>query len=108
MLLQRLFSTFASGWPGISLLLLRLVSGAALIHYESADLLEAPQFVPIVPQIIRAGAGILLLVGLWTPVTGAVVAIVSPCGRFEGDIRPPAAKGQGELLIASLPRRITG
>ena len=76
MLLQRLFSTFASGWPGIGLLLLRLVSGAALIHYESADLLEAPQFVPIVPQIIRAGAGILLLVGLWTPVTGAVVAIV--------------------------------
>ncbi len=74
--MQRLFSTFANGWPGKGLLLLRLVTGAALIHYESAHLLAAPQFVPIIPQIIGAGAGILLLVGLWTPVAGAVVAIV--------------------------------
>jgi len=67
---------FANGWPGTGLLLLRLVTGAALIHYDSANLRDAAQFVPIISQIIGAGAGILLLVGLWTPVAGAMVAIV--------------------------------
>lgn len=28
-----------------------------------------------VPQLLGAGAGILLLVGLWTPVVGALVAV---------------------------------
>ena len=31
---------------------------------------------PITPHIIGAGAGILLLVGLWTPVGGVLVTIV--------------------------------
>jgi putative oxidoreductase len=73
--LQRLFSSFANGWPGHGLLLLRMLTGFALIHYGIVDLREAHQFASIAPQIIAAGAGILLLVGLWTPVTGAVVAL---------------------------------
>jgi putative oxidoreductase len=73
--LQRLFSTFAYGWPGIGLLLLRMLAGIALIHYGIVDLREAPRFASIAPPIIAAAAGILLLVGLWTPVTGALVAI---------------------------------
>jgi uncharacterized membrane protein YphA (DoxX/SURF4 family) len=74
--LQRLFSMFANGWPGTGLLLLRLLTGAALIHYGILGLSEAPQFASIAPQVMGAGAGILLLVGLWTPVAGALVAIV--------------------------------
>jgi putative oxidoreductase len=73
--LQRLFSSFAHGWPGNGLLLLRMLTGFALIHYGIVDLREAHQFACIAPQVIAAGAGILLLVGLWTPVTGALVAI---------------------------------
>jgi putative oxidoreductase len=73
--LQRLFSTFAHGWPGIGLLLLRMLAGIALIHYVIVDLREAHQFASMAPQIIAAGAGVLLLVGLWTPVSGALVAI---------------------------------
>jgi putative oxidoreductase len=73
--LQRLFSNFAHGWPGNGLLLLRILSGVALIHYGIVDLREAHQFVSIAPQMVAAGAGVLLLVGLWTPVTGALVAI---------------------------------
>ena len=73
--MQRLFSSFANGWPGHGLLLLRMLTGFALIHYGIVDLREAHQFASIAPQIIAAGAGILLLVGLWTPVTGALVAI---------------------------------
>jgi putative oxidoreductase len=74
--LQRLFSTFADGWPGIGLLLLRLLTSVALIHFGVANLREASPLVPLVLQIIGVGAGILLLVGLWTPVAGALVAIV--------------------------------
>ena len=73
--MQRLFSSFANGWPGRGLLLLRMLTGFALIHYGIADLREAHQFVSLVPQIVAAGAGILLLVGLWTPITGALVTI---------------------------------
>ena len=73
--MQRLFSTFAHGWPGNGLLLLRMLTGFALIHYGIVDLREAHEFASIAPPIIAAGAGIFLLVGLWTPVTGALVAI---------------------------------
>jgi uncharacterized membrane protein YphA (DoxX/SURF4 family) len=74
--LQRLFSTFANGWPGIGLLLLRLLTAVALIHIGIANVLEGPSFTIVVLQIIGAGAGILLLIGLWTPVAGALAAIV--------------------------------
>jgi putative oxidoreductase len=74
--LQRLFSMFADGWPGKGLLLQRVVTTAALIQYGIADLGKAHQFSLIAPQIIGACAGILLLVGLWTPVMGTAIAIV--------------------------------
>jgi uncharacterized membrane protein YphA (DoxX/SURF4 family) len=74
--LQRLFSTFASGWPGVGLLLLRVLTGAALIYFGIANLLEEPPLVTAVLQIIGAVAGILLLIGLWTPVAGTLAAIV--------------------------------
>ena len=72
--LQRLFSTFASGWPGAGLLLLRLVTGASLFYCALTQWKVTPQLLSIVPQLIAAGAGIFLLAGLWTPVAGAVVA----------------------------------
>ena len=74
--LQRLFSTFADGWPGGGLLLQRLLTGAILLYCGITHLGKASQFVPITPHVIGAGAGILLLVGLWTPVGGALVTIV--------------------------------
>jgi putative oxidoreductase len=73
--LQRLFSTFADGWPGLGLLLQRLLTGT-ILHCGITHLGKASQFVPITPHTIEAGAGILLLVGLWTPVGGALVTIV--------------------------------
>jgi uncharacterized membrane protein YphA (DoxX/SURF4 family) len=76
-LLQRLFSTFANSWPGLGLLLLRVLTCIALIRYGIVSVLEAPPLTIIVLQIIGAGAGILLLLGLWTPVAGALVAIVN-------------------------------
>jgi uncharacterized membrane protein YphA (DoxX/SURF4 family) len=74
--LQRLFSTFASGWPGAGLLLLRLLTAVALVHFGITNLLEAPPLMTAVLQIIGAVAGIFLLIGLWTPVAGTLAAIV--------------------------------
>lgn len=75
--LQRLFSTFADGWPGIGLFLQRLLTATALMYCGVAQFRATSQFasnVSNVPQMIAAAAGILLLVGLWTPIVGAVVA----------------------------------
>ena len=74
--MQRLFSTFANGWPGAGLLLLRLLTAVVLIHFGIASVLEAAPMAITVLQIIGAGAGILLLIGLWTPVAGTLAAVV--------------------------------
>ena len=70
--MQRLFSTFADGWPGAGILLLRLLTGGALIYFGIADLGEQHPLAFLAPQMIGAIAGILLLAGLWTPVAGAI------------------------------------
>ena len=74
--MQRLFSGFADGLPGTGLLLLRLLTSLALIHFGIAGVLASPPLTTVVLQIIGIGAGILLLVGLWTPVAGTLAAIV--------------------------------
>lgn len=73
--MQRLFSTFADGWPGAGLLLQRLVTGAALMYLGVEQLRGGAALPSIVPQLLGAAAGVLLLVGLWTPVVGALVAV---------------------------------
>ena len=72
--MQRLFSTFANGLPGLGLMLQRLVTAAILVYGAVAHLNATPQITSLGPQLIDAGMGILLLVGLWTPVVGAMVA----------------------------------
>lgn len=74
--MQRLFSSFADGWPGVGLLLLRLLTAAALIYFGIASVLTSPPVTTVVLQMIGIGAGILLLIGLWTPAAGALAAIV--------------------------------
>jgi putative oxidoreductase len=75
--LQRLFSTFPNGWPGLGLLLLRLCVGIALIHPGISSLFGAPGTpTTIARDLIRAAGGVFLLAGLWTPVAGVLVALV--------------------------------
>jgi putative oxidoreductase len=72
--LRRLYSTFAPGWPGVGLLLLRLVAATtAIVH----DVVKLEQGLPIGGAILKGlciVAGILLLAGLWTPIAGSLVA----------------------------------
>ena len=74
--MQRLFSTFANGWPGIGLLLQRLLIAAALLHFGMSHLNGTSDLASIVLSLIGAAAGILLLIGLWTPVVGSLIAAV--------------------------------
>jgi len=86
--LQRLFSTFASGFPGIGLFLQRLITAVALGCSVFARFHAMPQSVSVALPLIDGGAALLLLVGLWTPVAGAVIAccelwiVVSEHGEF--------------------------
>jgi putative oxidoreductase len=73
--LQRLFSTFASGWPGIGLLLQRILTAILLIRF-AINQVPGPISAWMIVQLISAGAGTLLLVGLWTPVVATLIAVM--------------------------------
>jgi putative oxidoreductase len=75
--LRRLFSTFAPGWPGVGLLLMRLVAGASLVIHGFARLQTEPSVPFIVLAVSAIGVGILLLAGLWTPIAGMLVAALA-------------------------------
>jgi putative oxidoreductase len=73
--LQRLFSTFANGWPGVGLVLQRILTAIILVRFGVIQLTDASVSTSAgLPQIVGACAGILLLVGLWTPVVGTLIA----------------------------------
>jgi putative oxidoreductase len=69
--LQRLYSTFARGWPGVGLLCLRLVGAAGAFHYVLASGKLS------LKNVVECAAGLLLCAGLWTPVAGAVLAALA-------------------------------
>jgi putative oxidoreductase len=68
---QRLFSTFAGGLPGVGLLILRVAVAVPLL---SAGLKTAASASPVTLELAAAGAALFLLAGLWTPLAGAVIA----------------------------------
>jgi hypothetical protein len=72
--LRRLFSTFARGWPGWGLLLLRLVAGLALITQGFTG--RTGPIEPVIRATLAVITGILLIVGLWTPVSGSLAALL--------------------------------
>jgi putative oxidoreductase len=73
---RRLYSTFASGWPGMGLLLMRLVIGCVLVLRASSRLWGDPPPNITITAAILLVAGFLLILGLWTPVAGASVAVI--------------------------------
>jgi putative oxidoreductase len=81
-IVQRLFSTFADGWPGGGLLAQRLLTGGALVYCGVACATANPICAAIVPETIAAVAGVLLIAGLWTPIAGAVIAVLEASVAF--------------------------
>ena len=73
--MQRLFSTFADGWPGVGLLLQRILTAILLMRFGIIQLTGTSFSSSMVPPLVCASAGTLLLVGLWTPIVGALIAV---------------------------------
>ena len=73
---RRLYSTFAGGWPGTGLLLLRLVIGSALVVRAASKLWIDPPLNVTILAVLSIAAGILLILGLWTPIVGSSVALI--------------------------------
>ena len=88
---------FPNGWPGRGLLLLRVVVVVILIHDGVAALIGVPQRESIVLQVIAAIAGVFLLVGLWSPIAGAIVALSETWIAIAGTDDP-----RGTILMATL------
>jgi len=74
---RRLFSNFADGAPGLGLLLLRLAAGISLVAQGVLALRGAPQLGPALLHVVTIGVGLLLLVGLWTPIAGTMLTILA-------------------------------
>lgn len=72
--MRRLFSTFADRLPNHGLLLLRVIVGSALIA-RSLERVNDTSLRTIAPHAVSAGVGLFLLIGLWTSVAGAILAI---------------------------------
>ena len=74
--MQRLFSNFASGWPGVGLLLQRMLTAILLIRFGLMELSGTSNSSAMITQIIAAFAGVLLLIGLWTPIVGTLIVVI--------------------------------
>ena len=74
--MQRLFTTFADGWPGFGLLFQRMVTGIVLLHQGISLFKETSTAATIAPQAIESVLAIFIIIGLWTPVAGALIATV--------------------------------
>lgn len=86
--MQRLFSTFPNGLPGAGLLLQRLITGGVLIEHAIAQFNRPFAHPGILPDLIAATASGLLIIGLWTPVAGSVVAMIEFLSLFFRDGDP--------------------
>ena len=77
MKLQRLFSVFPGGWPGVGLLLLRASVGAIATAQGWADLAGVSDSTGVVLSIglLLAVGGISMLAGFLTPIGGALVEL---------------------------------
>ena len=85
--LQKLFSAFPAGWPGVGLLLLRMLVGVTLIaqivtQVRSSELSASGWLLAV---LILLGAGCLLL-GFVTPVTTVLIGLVSVTLAFDVNI----------------------
>ena len=75
--MRRLFSTFAQGWPGAGLLILRLVACSAVFVCRLRGLDTAQPIAAAILNLAAMIAAALLSVGLWTPVSGCGLAAIT-------------------------------
>ena len=77
---------------------MRAAAGGALLVCAGAVLVRAPQLFPAVQALGAGGIGVLLLLGLWTPVAGALAALAALWAAY----MEPSAHGGFYVLLATL------
>ena len=81
--MQRLFSTFPEGWPGAGLLLVRAVAAIPVVLQGIDGLLTPPLQTGGITlgtlEVAAACFAVPLLLGLWTPVSGVLMAVAELC-----------------------------
>ena len=95
-----MFSTFAPGLPGLGLLILRLAAGIWLVADEVQAIYEGASTGMVILQGLAAVAGILLVAGLWTPIAGALVALIEFWLAFSQHGHPSTAILLGAVSAA--------
>jgi hypothetical protein len=107
--LQRLFSTFPGGWPGVGLLLLRMAVGITAAAAGTAPLIaagEAASFGLLLVSAIAIACGLLLLVGFLTPGAAVLVGLGSAgltlpgCPALAGSLLALTPSGGFVLVMA--------
>ena len=71
--MRRLFSTFARGWPGVGLLLIRIATGVSLIIDGFQTFQTGEPLPSLLLRLLAIADGALLVAGLWTPIAGSLV-----------------------------------
>jgi putative oxidoreductase len=73
--MRRLYSTFARGGPGVGLLLLRLAAGATAVARGVQGMESASAHIYFVVSLLVIADGLLLVAGLWTPISGSFIGV---------------------------------
>jgi putative oxidoreductase len=68
--MQRLYSSFARGWPGMGLLVLRVTAAITAFHFSGSALSLSRSSM----AVIEGALALLLCAGLWTPIAGSMLA----------------------------------
>jgi len=95
--MRRLFSSFADGAPGAGLLLMRLVAGGALVARAAMALTAGFALGTAALQAFILVIGVLVIVGLWTPVAAVLAAAIAAWNAFSN----PGEAGF-DVLLATL------
>lgn len=80
--MRRLYSTFAGGWPGTGLVLMRLVIGSVLVERAGITSLSNAPVTMAIGSVLLGAAGIFLILGLYTPIVGTLVAVTETIGSL--------------------------
>ena len=92
--LQRLYSTFARGWPATGLLCLRLIAAIVTFHRVINGFVPDPRLLSI---LIEAFAALSLCAGLWTPIASTVLSAFALWSAFLANGDPWA-----QILLATM------
>ena len=74
--MRRLYSTFAGGWPGVGLILMRLAIATALLTAALSPTSDNPANILTLLALLLSLAALLLVLGLYTPIVGTLVALL--------------------------------